>query len=73
MSADTQRPEFSGDKKKGQSILGPIERRFIDKCVPRIPEPINGWHLTMLTLLWSALTILFAYFALENRWRTRYR
>lgn len=68
MSADTQKPEFSGDKKKGQSVLGPIERRFIDKWVPRIPEPINGWHLTMLTLLWSALTILFAYFALENRW-----
>lgn len=59
---------FGGDKKKGESVLGPIERRFIDACVPKIPEPINGWHLTMLTLLWSVLTILFAYLSLENRW-----
>ncbi len=59
---------FAGDLKKGQSILGPIERRFIDAVVPRIPEPINGWHLTMLTLVWSVLTMLFAYLSLENRW-----
>ncbi len=59
---------FAGDKKKGESVLGPIERRFIDKWVPRIPEPIDGWHLTMLTLLWSVLTVLFAYLSLENRW-----
>lgn len=31
---------FAGDKKKGQSILGPIERRFIDWAVPKIPRPI---------------------------------
>lgn len=50
---------FAGDKKKGQSVLGPIERRFIDWGVPKIPKPIMSQHLTYLTILWSAGAILF--------------
>lgn len=57
---------FAGDKKHGQSILGPWERRFIDRWVLKIPSPIQGWHLTMCTLVWSVLTILFAWLALDN-------
>ncbi len=68
MGSEEKTKGFAGDAKKGQSLLGPIERRFIDTWVPRIPEPINGWHLTMLTLVWSLAMILFAYLSLENRW-----
>lgn len=68
MTAKERTSTFAGDLKSGQSVLGPMERRFIDAWVPRIPEPINGWHLTMLTLVWSIGTVLFAYLALENRW-----
>ena len=68
MGADTQPPEFAGDRKSGQSFLGPAERRFIDRWVTRIPAPIEGWHLTMLTLVWSFGTVFFAYLSLENRW-----
>ncbi len=58
---------FAGDKKTGHSILGPVERRFIDWGVPKIPKPVLSHHLTYLTVVWSAGTILFGWLADENR------
>lgn len=58
---------FAGDKKKGQSFLGPVERRFIDWGIPKIPSPIKSHHLTMVTLAWSVGTIAFGWLAQENR------
>lgn len=58
---------FAGDKKKGQSVLGPLERRFIDWAVPKIPKPIMSHHLTMVTLFWSAGTVLFGWLAADDR------
>ncbi len=58
---------FAGDKKHGQSVLGPWERRFIDWAVPRIPRRIMSHHFTMVTLLWSAGTILFGWLAADDR------
>ncbi len=58
---------FAGDKKTGQSILGPLERRFIDWGIPKVPKPILSQHLTMVTLAWSAGTILFGWLATDNR------
>jgi len=57
---------FAGDKKTGQSILGPWERRFIDWGIPKVPKPILSHHLTMVTLLWSAGTVLFGWLADSN-------
>lgn len=54
---------FAGDKKKGQSILGPVERRFIDWAIPRVPAPILSHHLTALTAVWSAATVAFGFLA----------
>ena len=60
---------FAGDKKTGQSLLGPIERRFIDWAVPKVPQPVMSHHLTALTALWSALTIVFGRLAVDDhRW-----
>ncbi len=59
---------FAGDKKKGQSLLGPLERRFIDWGIPKIPQPIMSHHLTYVTVFWSALTILAGYLAEDARW-----
>ncbi len=64
--ADQTPPAFAGDKKKGQSLLGPLERRFIDWGVPKIPAPIMSHHLTMVTLLWSAGTIFFGWLAADD-------
>ncbi len=57
---------FAGDKKHGQSVLGPLERRFIDWAIPKIPKPILSHHLTMLTLFWSIGTVLFGWLADRN-------
>jgi len=54
---------FAGDRKTGQSVLGPWERRFIDWAIPKIPAPIGSHHLTMLTLVWSVLMVLFGWLA----------
>lgn len=56
-------PAFAGDKKKGHSLLGPLERRFINWGIPKIPKPILSHHLTYVTILWSAGTILFGWLA----------
>lgn len=60
---------FGGDKKHGQSLLGPIERRFIDWAVPKLPRWMRSWQLTMLTAVWSVAMIGFGYLAADDhRW-----
>ncbi len=57
---------FAGDKKKGQSLLGPLERKFIDWGVPKIPKPIMSHHLTYVTVGWSIGMIVFGWLAADN-------
>jgi phosphatidylglycerophosphate synthase len=57
---------FAGDKKKGQSVLGKAERKFIDWGIPKVPKPILSHHLTYITILWSAGTVLFGWLARDN-------
>jgi len=59
--------EFAGDKKSGHSILGKVERKFIDYVIPKIPKPILSHHLTMLTLLWSIGIVVSGWLAIENQ------
>ena len=58
---------FAGDKKKGASLLGPLERRFINWGIPKIPKPIMSHHLTYVTLFWSAGTIVSGWLAIDHR------
>ncbi|MBN1362062.1 MAG: hypothetical protein JW993_15820 [Sedimentisphaerales bacterium] len=59
--------EFHGDKKLPlRSPLAKIERRFIDHLTPRFPRWIEGYHLTLLTILWSAGLIGFGHLARGN-------
>ena len=57
---------FAGDKKKGQSLLGNVERRFINWGIPKVPKPIMSHHLTYVTIFWSAGTILFGWLATKD-------
>jgi len=58
---------FAGDKKLPlKSPLAKWERAFIDKCIPGFPRWIEGYHLTLCTILWSAGVILFGYLASKN-------
>lgn len=58
--------EFAGDKKVGQSFLSAPEKAFVAWATPKIPKMIETYHLTLLTLLWSVLAILFGYLARAN-------
>ena len=62
------RPEFRGDQKKPiNSLTGPWEQKLIRATIGKIPRWIEGYHLTLTTLLWSAGLILFGYLAQGNR------
>jgi archaetidylinositol phosphate synthase len=57
---------FGGDKKHGQSVLGPIERKLIDRVVVHFPSWCRSWQLTMCTVAWSIGIMIFGHLALEN-------
>jgi len=63
------REQFGGASKAGSSLLSPLERRLSRRAVPHIPAWLETYHLTMLTLAWSALVVLFGYLARgDRRW-----
>ncbi len=58
---------FGGDKKLPmKSLLAKCERKFIDTNVPRFPKWLEGYHLTLLTIVWSFCLLIFGYFARNN-------
>ncbi|MBN1900827.1 hypothetical protein JW926_05805 [Candidatus Sumerlaeota bacterium] len=62
-----EKQKFAGDQKLPMtSLLAAPERKLIDFFVPRFPRFIEGYHLTLSTILWSAGTILFGYLAKNN-------
>lgn len=58
--------EFGGDKKVGKSILSGLENTLKYWIVPKIPQAIETYHLTMATLLWSAVNGISAFFVRDN-------
>ncbi|NOX96713.1 MAG: hypothetical protein GXO98_01340 [Nitrospirae bacterium] len=61
-----KKQKFAGDKKKGESLFYSFENKIAEKYASRVPKSIETYHLTLATILWSALIILFSYFAKEN-------
>jgi phosphatidylglycerophosphate synthase len=61
--------EFAGAHKINNSFLSPLERRLAPLVIPRIPSWLETQHLTMLTLVWSLLILVFSALAARNlRW-----
>jgi hypothetical protein len=61
--------QFAGAGKVNNSFLTPFERRLASVVLPRIPSWLETYHLTMLTLVWTALILLFSYWAAKDlRW-----
>ena len=56
----------SDAQKEGKWLLREAEDRFRKKIIPHIPKCIETYHLTYMTILWSALIVLFGWFAKEN-------
>lgn len=61
-----KRKEFAGASKENTSFLTPLERRLAPIVLPRIPAWLETHHLTMMTLVWSLLILLFSYLAASN-------
>jgi archaetidylinositol phosphate synthase len=58
---------FGGDKKLPmKSLLAAHERKFIDANVSKIPPWIQGYDLTLMTVIWSMCLIIFGCFAKYN-------
>ena len=61
--------QFGGAVKTNTSFLTPLERRLAIRVLPRIPSWLQTYHLTMMTLIWSAMILLFSYMAAKDlRW-----
>ena len=58
---NSRQQQFGGAKKKGESILGPLEKRFVARWVDRIPNWLETYHLTLLTIPWTGLVIASAW------------
>lgn len=58
--------QFAGDQKVGESILSKYEKKFVAWGVGKIPSFIETYHLTLLTILWSALNVIWGILAKNN-------
>lgn len=55
---------FAGDKKMERtSLFTKIELKCINYLVPKIPPWLGSYHLTLSTIIWSLLIIVFSYLA----------
>jgi phosphatidylglycerophosphate synthase len=61
-----QNEEFAGASKVNTSFLSPLERRLAPVIIPKIPKWLETYHLTLLTLAWSLLILLFSFMAAKN-------
>lgn len=60
-------PKFTGDKKVPlKSPLAAPEKAFIKWLTPRFPRFLEGYHLTLMTILWSGGAVLCGWLAREN-------
>ena len=58
------KPRFSGENHAPmKSLLARAERQFIDNNWRKFPVWIEGYHLTLCTILWSLGVLLFGYLA----------
>jgi phosphatidylglycerophosphate synthase len=61
--------QFAGGTKTNTSFLTPLERRLAVRVLPRIPGWLQTYHLTMMTLVWSAMILFFSCMAARDlRW-----
>ncbi len=60
--------KFGGDKKLPiKSPLGNLEKKLIGSTIHKIPGFIEGYHLTLMTIIWSIGFIFFGFLAQHNR------
>ena len=55
--------DFCGDRKVGRTFLREPDRALVAWGLVKIPSWLETYHLTLATLLWSGLNVLFGYLA----------
>ncbi len=61
--------KFAGAGKTNSGLLVPVERRLARFILPRVPDWLETYHLTLLTPLWAVLIVAFSYLATRDlRW-----
>lgn len=58
--------QIQDQTKSNLSLLWSLEQRWITWLTPKLPHFLNGHNLTLLSLAWSLLAVLFAYMAQFN-------
>lgn len=61
-----KKDSFAGDEKVGESLLSGMEKGLKDRVVPNIPRPIETYHLTLMTLLWTVINVITGFYAAKN-------
>ncbi|MEO7995999.1 MAG: CDP-alcohol phosphatidyltransferase family protein [Gemmatimonadaceae bacterium] len=62
----TSAKPFAGAGKVGESLFTPWERRFVARYVSSVPSWLETYHLTLLTIVWSLLILVFGWLAKSN-------
>ncbi|OGK29822.1 hypothetical protein A3B50_03360 [Candidatus Roizmanbacteria bacterium RIFCSPLOWO2_01_FULL_40_42] len=55
--------DFATHTKVNESLFYFLDKKMIKWAVPRLPKFLNGYNLTLFTILWSFLMIVFGYLA----------
>lgn len=50
--------QFKGHEKAKHSFVWPVEKHLINVLAPLVPSWLQTYHLTMMTVLWSAAVVL---------------
>jgi hypothetical protein len=58
--------KFEWDKKFGTSYLWNLEIRLRNYLAPKVPNFIQTYHLTYMTILWCIWVLVFSYIASKN-------
>jgi phosphatidylglycerophosphate synthase len=62
----TNGTRFNGDQKEGVWLLHGAEGRLRDFLVPLVPPWLETYHLTLSTVLWSGLIIVFGWLSAHH-------
>jgi len=54
------------ESKSEHSLLGSLEIKLINSLIPLVPSFIGTYHLTLMTVGWSILVLIFGYLAKTN-------
>ena len=58
--------KFVRDRNNDYSLLAPLETKFTQTFLPKLPRWLETYHLTLLSIIWSALIIILSFLAKQN-------